>query len=159
MSKIFKIFLDTCLLEGISALPRLNSSESSWVLTVEAYLFCVKVDDTESLQIDLPEFSISKQATVSILQGNQTVFTEIEIPKDSVKLWWPSGHSESLGGSKLYNVSVTLGSSGDSKEIKVGFRTVELVQEKLMYNGNPVDGRSFYFRINGMPIFLKVKHI
>uniref|UniRef100_A0A3Q3L5P9 Beta-mannosidase n=1 Tax=Labrus bergylta TaxID=56723 RepID=A0A3Q3L5P9_9LABR len=67
-----------------------------------------------------------------------------------VKLWWPNGH----GDQPFYCLSIRGSQDGIlvlSTESKVYFRTVELVQEPIV--GSP--GLSFYFRINGKPIFLK----
>uniref|UniRef100_A0A3P8NCU1 Beta-mannosidase n=1 Tax=Astatotilapia calliptera TaxID=8154 RepID=A0A3P8NCU1_ASTCA len=67
-----------------------------------------------------------------------------------VKLWWPNGHGEQ----PFYRLTIR-GFQDEflifSTESKVYFRTVELIQEPVV--GSP--GLSFYFRINGKPIFLK----
>ncbi|KAG4075854.1 hypothetical protein HA402_003680 [Bradysia odoriphaga] len=85
-----------------------------------------------------------------------------QLPKEKVKLWWPNGY----GDQRLYTLVVSWeGSVGrtdtnqirnfdrkfmtSTKSIRIGFRTVELIEE-------PLDGgTSFYFRINKLPIFMK----
>jgi beta-mannosidase len=64
------------------------------------------------------------------------------------KLWWPRGYGEP----SLYDASVEVYSGAellDETQIKVGIRSIELVQE-------PDDeGKSFIFKINGQPVFCK----
>ncbi|KAI4469189.1 beta-mannosidase [Holotrichia oblita] len=72
----------------------------------------------------------------------------IIIPKLSVKLWWPNGY----GKQQLYNLSILYWHGEyeySKKDIKIGFRTVELVQHQVQA------GNSFYFLINNVPIFAK----
>ena len=78
---------------------------------------------------------------------NQHVFLSLWIPNDTVRLWWPNGH----GDQSLYTLSVyNRGELAGSRLI--GFRTVELVQHTY---GPNIKGLSFYFAINGRPIFVK----
>lgn len=79
-------------------------------------------------------------------QGYQTVEINFEI--DNPELWWPNG----LGDQKLYKIDCSLihsdyGAQTISK--KIGLRTIELVHEKDSI------GKSFYFKVNGMPVFMK----
>ena len=131
--------------------PVLSQADSSLLsVTVSAVL----------LGPSCPQCSVEFQIAELNLQG---VLSEVEaagsedstalfsaqfnISKDQVELWWPNGH----GGQKLYDLEVVLRSEADTdiQSRKVGFRTVELVQEPL------VEGLSFYFRVNGQPIFMK----
>uniref|UniRef100_A0A9J8DJT6 beta-mannosidase n=1 Tax=Cyprinus carpio carpio TaxID=630221 RepID=A0A9J8DJT6_CYPCA len=63
-----------------------------------------------------------------------------------VSLWWPFGHGEQF----LYYLTIDVSLEG-GETFNVAFRTVELVQEPIPSS----PGLSFYFRINGKPIFLK----
>jgi beta-mannosidase len=64
------------------------------------------------------------------------------------ELWWPNG----MGKPNLYNIKVTLSDKNsllDEKSEKIGVRTIELIRE------NDSIGKSFYFRVNGIPVFIK----
>ena len=63
------------------------------------------------------------------------------------KLWWPNG----MGEQYLYdlNISIFDEHSIDSKSLKTGIRTIELVREPDSI------GTSFYFKVNGHPVFMK----
>ena len=73
----------------------------------------------------------------------------MSVETEEVELWWPNGH----GGQTLYPLTVWVEDAGlatvHSQTKQVAFRTLELVQEPLSR------GLSFYFRVNGRPIFMK----
>ncbi len=79
-------------------------------------------------------------------KGNNLVTVPIEI-KNPI-LWWCNG----LGVPHQYQFRFSLEKNNkllDEKEIKVGLRTIELIQEK------DKRGTSFYFKLNGVPVFMK----
>ncbi len=63
------------------------------------------------------------------------------------ELWWPNG----MGEAHLYELETTLepGRRGDALDSRFGIRTVELVTEPDSI------GESFFFRVNGVPVFMK----
>ncbi|XP_053559473.1 beta-mannosidase isoform X2 [Bombina bombina] len=68
----------------------------------------------------------------------------------TIHLWWPNGYGEQTG----YNMTTIFAFEGDNyveNASKVYFRSVELVEEPIVDS----PGLSFYFKINGVPIFLK----
>ncbi|MCF6133302.1 beta-mannosidase [Flavobacterium wongokense] len=83
---------------------------------------------------------------VNLRKGENTVMLSYAIQKP--KRWWPNG----LGEAHLYPFEISLignSQSIDKKNLNVGLRTIELVQEKDEI------GKSFYFKVNGIPVFMK----
>lgn len=83
---------------------------------------------------------------VSLKKGMNTIsfFHVITNPRK----WWCNG----LGEAVLYPIALKLyrdQSEMDEKELNVGLRTIELIQDKDSI------GRSFYFKLNGVPVFMK----
>lgn len=75
---------------------------------------------------------------------------EVDIPVEISNpiLWWCNG----LGVPHQYQFLFSLRKNNtklDERTIKVGLRTIELVQEKDNI------GTSFYFKLNGVPVFMK----
>ncbi|XP_017845384.1 beta-mannosidase-like [Drosophila busckii] len=82
---------------------------------------------------------------------------QLHIPKDNVELWWPNGYGAQILYPVLFSLKCYRGeeqpslmSRTESKQLlNIGFRTIELVEDEDAY------GRSFYFRVNDQPIFMK----
>jgi beta-mannosidase len=86
------------------------------------------------------------QKTISLKKGTNTENLSLSI--SNPEFWWPNG----MGKQNLYTVKVVLvdetGVIGE-KTTKIGVRTIEVVRDKDSI------GRSFYFRVNGIPLFIK----
>ena len=83
---------------------------------------------------------------ISLKKGNNTISVPYET--NEMKLWQPNGRGEA----NLYDFEVKLSKEQkkiDAKNIRIGIRTVELVQEK------DEKGKSFYFKVNGRPLYIK----
>ena len=67
-----------------------------------------------------------------------------------IKPWFPNG----VGLQYLYNLTVKaeIGSHDTVKSIRIGFRTVELIQDRL---STQEEAYTFYFQVNGVPIYSK----
>jgi len=74
---------------------------------------------------------------------------DMQISIENPQLWWPAG----MGKQPLYDVKVILrdktGNELDSKDLRIGLRTMELRREKDQW------GESFEFVANGVPFFAK----
>ncbi|CAF1086479.1 unnamed protein product [Adineta steineri] len=71
----------------------------------------------------------------------------VDIPSHHIKLWWPNGY----GDQYLYEFQVEYQSPLKTK--RIGFRTIELVEED--YTDLGLNGTSFYFKVNNQTIFIK----
>ncbi|KAI0738846.1 glycoside hydrolase [Daedaleopsis nitida] len=82
---------------------------------------------------------------------NDTVSWDL---KDKVELWWPVGY----GRQKLYTIDIfLLGEHGtilDSLTRRIGFRSVEIIQEPLEEPDHYGQGTTFLFEVNGVRIFM-----
>ena len=83
---------------------------------------------------------------IELKKGKNIIPVELII--NNPQLWMPTGWGEQ----HLYDFKVDLQIDNkvvDSKQVRTGLRSVRLVQEPDEY------GRSFYFEVNGLPIFAK----
>lgn len=95
------------------------------------------------------EFQIKindKAKAINLKKGRNSIVADYTI--ENPKLWWPNG----LGSPHLYPFQISLQQNGVSlskSEMRIGLRTIELIQEKDKI------GKSFYFKVNGEPVFMK----
>jgi beta-mannosidase len=88
----------------------------------------------------------NKSELYSLKKGNNQLKINYEIKNP--KRWWSNG----LGEAHLYPFVISLSDKNkilDKKELNIGLRTIELVQEKDNV------GKTFYFKLNGVPVFMK----
>jgi len=73
---------------------------------------------------------------------------EITLSIKNPELWWPNGY----GNQKLYEIIVSIFDEDkliETQTKKIGLRNIDLVTDKDSI------GESFYFKVNGIPIFMK----
>ncbi|XP_015586922.1 beta-mannosidase isoform X2 [Cephus cinctus] len=132
----------------------IGKSDAVWEVEVTIFFQLLSSDLNKWIKCDLraelkiSELAIISNSKVTVLDTNATNCSIVlRVPKEAVHLWWPNGYGEQ----RLYNLKVQslIGQESTEKNIRIGFRTVELVQEPLE------KGLSFYFRLNEVPIFAK----
>ena len=115
----------------------LNDKKAILEFTTEIY-----VSKAKTIQLKINE----KSETFNLKKGTNTVKMPYEI--SNPKLWWCNG----LGFPHQYEFHFSLKQNReilDKKELKIGLRTIELVQDKDEF------GTRFYFKLNGKPVFMK----
>ncbi|UYV81238.1 hypothetical protein LAZ67_20000433 [Cordylochernes scorpioides] len=131
--------------------------QRNWKLGVQSYLEgSVEGEINGTLTLTLEDSLVLLEENVTLdfgpsLTANISVTTVI--PQNyPIHLWWPNGY----GSQQLYNLTVNFTAVDGTKaeisirKLKIGFRTVQLIQEKL-----PSSGESFVLTVNGLPIFGK----
>ncbi len=127
---------------------RQTHSEGKVNLFAGAYLDMVNNSDDLTLTFTLTSpdgesFDINEAIAYDDRYSMKSVTFDINKPM----LWWPRGYGEQ----PLYKLSVTLKKADeiiDSKELKVGLRTITVNRDKLG------DGENFAVTVNGVQIFL-----
>lgn len=100
------------------------------------YTLITRMDGIEAARLPLPDLTTG------------TFPVEQTISLTDPKVWWSNG----LGEPYLYDVEFILEKEGkavDTHRLSFGIRTLRLVQEP------DVAGHSFYFELNGVPVFMK----
>uniref|UniRef100_A0A8B9M4L0 Beta-mannosidase n=1 Tax=Accipiter nisus TaxID=211598 RepID=A0A8B9M4L0_9AVES len=127
-------------------------SAQQWSLEIESIFDVVSSKPIAGLvTVNIPKLQTQQTFGVKLQPGEGSIVLLVNINKSSaVEAWWPNGHGKQTG----YNMTTTFIMEAGyqiEKYSKAYFRTVELVQEPIP--GSP--GLSFYFKINGRPIFIK----
>lgn len=102
-----------------------------------------EVEDLDDLQVSIND-KIYKNLKLKKEHNHISFPFQIKNPR----LWQPNG----LGKPEMYDFKISVLHKGkiiDSKNQRIGLRTVELIQEK------DAKGKSFYFKVNGKPLYAK----
>lgn len=161
---------DTAIIRDVTY--DLSQSDDDWDINVSVYLES-GIDSGYSrsfegyLTLNFVDFDEIPPIVKHLIFSNydSDVYIEkltIKIPKNKIRLWWPNGYGEQV----LYQLNVTWAGENrniktnevgniapeflnSNKLIKIGFRTIELSEDSILY------GNAFYFKINGVPMFMK----
>uniref|UniRef100_A0A0A1WJB6 beta-mannosidase n=2 Tax=Zeugodacus cucurbitae TaxID=28588 RepID=A0A0A1WJB6_ZEUCU len=139
-----------------------EQNTTHWIMDVHAFFNTVlSYDFFGNITLFAPDLLTENPYKVglkTISYQSPRVTFQVPVPKESVELWWPNGYGEP----HLYPifVSATCWSQTDEPQlraktvsqqlVKVGFRTVELIEDP-----EEGQGRTFYFKVNGVPVFIK----
>lgn len=137
----------------VDVVPTVSRRGQIWIVSIRVFLRA-KGTARGTLAASLegvPGAAVEQYAEV--LEGTDSPLEiSLQVPASLVDLWWPSGY----GKQALYNLSVAFrGDAGESDRHlhRIGFREAEVVEEAI--NDPEGVGLSFYFRVNGVPIFAK----
>jgi len=128
-ARILDVFVQTDSIES-------NNAYLTYEVEIEASLKAKGY----SLLVNGAELPISLKAGKNIIKFQESV--------ENPTLWWPNGRGEAT----LHNLVVQLKKEDfllDEISQKYGIRTIELINERDSI------GTSFYFKVNGEPVFMK----
>ncbi|XP_051021441.1 beta-mannosidase [Acomys russatus] len=133
-------------------LPVYDNTSQEWAIEIEASFDVVSSKPVGGqVTVAIPKLQTQQTFNIELHHGQSIIKLHVKVNKEiAVETWWPHGHGSQTG----YNMTVLFVLDGDlsiEKSAKVCFRTVQLIEEPI--EGSP--GLSFYFKINGLPIFLK----
>nr|KAF6501266.1 mannosidase beta [Molossus molossus] len=143
---------NSCHLNYFTFSPIYDNSTQDWNLEIESSFDVVSSKPVSGqVIVEIPKLQTQQSYSVELQPGERIVKLFVKMNKTvTIETWWPHGHGNQTG----YNMTVLFKLNKDleiKKSAKIYFRTVELIQEPI--KGSP--GLSFYFKINGVPIFLK----
>jgi len=151
---VYLTFLNSFDFEfSVSVYPQVKRNLNSWYLD---HLLTVRKADSNKQKVTvkakIEELGFEQSADFDLNQKEQELLVKLPISNSNIKLWWPNGNGEP----KMYElkIEVKLNEESIMRSKKIGFRSVELVEE-LTPSGKPEHGLTFYFKVNNVDLFLK----
>ncbi|KAK7109878.1 hypothetical protein V1264_013839 [Littorina saxatilis] len=151
---MYLVFFGQAMMDMATVEVLQGPGEKGWVLKTKAY-FNVTGGGSINGQLKISLVNTDVQEVHDVTLSTEKTWAEfnISVPESAgVKRWWPNGY----GDQALYDVifEFTASDAGLTSLIKrIGFRTIELVQDPV--SSEPSQGLTFYFKVNGLPIFMK----
>ncbi|KAK9834074.1 hypothetical protein WJX81_007934 [Elliptochloris bilobata] len=144
----------SAFVEAVST-RQMHLPNGSVLVSVDTALRGALAGETGTLVASFLNDTSGWNATASVTlpaAGQKVVTLEIMVPPEA-KRWWPAEY----GAQSLYDLRVVYLPSAQGgrftySQVRVGFRSVRLVQEPIP---GAVNQTSFYFEVNGLPIFAK----
>jgi len=132
-----------------------HDSENLWYVDIKSSILSNGVQKDDQLQITLTTTTDTTpivQVTVPItIKPNQNEYQHtLQVPYDKVKKWYPVGY----GSADLYNIHLSVQSAKPLTK-RIAFRKVEIIQDSLPKKHENQISRSFYFKVNDIPIYAK----
>ncbi|KAH8304924.1 hypothetical protein KR018_005050 [Drosophila ironensis] len=137
----------------------INRNDTHWTLDCQAFL---ETPAQEDFHAHLVVYNSELFDNPFVLEHQNVSFEapvlkfQIHIPQDRVTLWWPNGYGKQRLYPIMFSIKCYVGDAPmlssrteSQKTLKIGFRTIELVEDE------DSSGRTFFFRVNGHPIFMK----
>ena len=112
------------------------------------FVYELQVAEKMSVLLEIENSSLNKSTSKSIELNKGANFVQLSMLIDNPKLWWPNGLGEAFlykFNCKVFNKNKTV----DMVSKNFGLRTVKLIQKPDSL------GKSFYFEVNGVPVFMK----
>lgn len=134
----------SCNISDIYLQPKLISKEVARYNAI-CSITSIKSDNI-TIELDVNKKLVVQRSNVSLKKGENLI--NISFAIENPNLWW----TNTIGSPYLYNVDIKLYSKNiiiDEKHKLLGVRTIELVQKPDSI------GTSFYFKLNGVPVFMK----
>lgn len=157
-------FYDNVIIRSVTT--NITKNNDRWVIKTKVYIeSAMRTPDLDGqlqavLYIDNERYvKLVKDVVINMSnEGIGESEIEVSVSENVITLWWPNG----FGNQQLYSLDLRFTSDRypeevASKMVKVGFRTVELVEDDpTIHLGNASSsGLTFYFKINGYPLFMK----